>query len=91
MLKKFDMENLKPMNMPMSLTLKLEKDEHRKLVDSTKYQGMISSLLCLTASRLDILFSAGLCACFQSNPKESHLSVVKHSFRYLSGTKHLGL
>ena len=44
MLKKFDIENLKPMNMPMSSTLKLEKDEHRKSVNSTKNRGMIGFL-----------------------------------------------
>ena len=52
---------------------------------------MISSLLYLTTSRLDIMFSVCLCARFQSNPKESHLSVVKKKFRYLSNIVNLGL
>ena len=34
---------------------------------------MIGSLLYLTASRSDIMFSVCLCARFQSCPKESHL------------------
>ena len=52
---------------------------------------MIGSLLYLTASRPDILFSVCLCARFQSNPKESHLVAVKRIFRYLLDTPTLGL
>ena len=91
MLKKFEMEDAKPMNTPMSSSIKLDKDEHGVAVDTTKYRGMIGSLLYLTASRPDIMFSVGLCARFQSNPKESHLSAVKRILRYISGTKNLGL
>ena len=54
------------------------------------YRGMISSLLYLTVSRLDIMFNVYLYARFQSCPKESHL-LVKRIFRYLSGTIDIGL
>ncbi|XP_070011245.1 secreted RxLR effector protein 161-like [Nicotiana sylvestris] len=47
---------------------------------------MIGSLLYLTASRSDIVFSVGLCARFQANPKESHLTPVKRILRYFKGT-----
>jgi len=52
---------------------------------------MIGSLLYLTASRPDILFILCLCVRFQSDPRESHLTVVKRIFRYLKGTTNLGL
>jgi len=52
---------------------------------------MIGSLLYLTASRPDILFSVFLCARFQSDPRESHLTDVTRIFRYLKGTTNLGL
>jgi len=52
---------------------------------------MIGSLLYLTASRPDILFRVCLCARFQSDPRESHLTAVKRIFRYLKGTTNLGL
>jgi hypothetical protein len=55
------------------------------------YRGMIGSLLYLTASRPDILFSVCLCARFQSNPRESHLTAVKRIFRYLKRTTNLVL
>jgi len=52
---------------------------------------MIGSLLYLTTSRPDILFSVCLCGRFQSNPRESHLTTVKRIFKYLIGTTNLGL
>ena len=52
---------------------------------------MIGSLLYLTASRPDIMYSVCLCARFQYSPKESHLSVVKQILRYLKRTMNIGL
>ena len=52
---------------------------------------MIASLLYLTASRTDIMFSVCLCAHFQSCPKESHLIKVKRIIRYLKGKINMGL
>ena len=52
---------------------------------------MIGSLLYLTASRPDIMFSVCMCARYQSAPKESHLKVVKRILRYLHGTSQYGL
>lgn len=56
----------------MSFACSLYKDEEGKIVDETKFRGMISSLLYLTISQLDIIFSVCKCARFQSFPKESH-------------------
>ncbi|GJW98619.1 hypothetical protein Tco_0180427 [Tanacetum coccineum] len=75
----------------MSSDTKLTKDEECESVDSTKYQGMTGSLLYLTASKPDIIFSVCLCARFQEAPKTSHLEAVKRIFRYIKGTTHLGL
>ncbi|XP_073222091.1 uncharacterized mitochondrial protein AtMg00240-like [Cicer arietinum] len=52
---------------------------------------MIGSLLYLTASRPDIVLALGLCARFQSSPKESHFTAVKRIFHYLVGTTDLGI
>ncbi|GJW27165.1 hypothetical protein Tco_0040976 [Tanacetum coccineum] len=79
------------MKTPMSSDTKLTKDEECESVDSTKYRGMIGSLLYLTASRPDIMFSVCLCARFQEAPKTSHLEAVKRIFRYIKGTTHLRL
>ncbi|GJV17127.1 hypothetical protein Tco_1362450 [Tanacetum coccineum] len=79
------------MKTPMSSDTKLTKDEECESVDSIKYRCMIGSLLYLTASRPDIMFSVCLCARFQEAPKTSHLEAVKRIFRYIKGTAHLGL
>ncbi|GJS89064.1 hypothetical protein Tco_0771700 [Tanacetum coccineum] len=91
MLKKFGLEESKPMKTPMSSDTKLTKNEECESVDSTKYRGMIGSLLDQTASRPDIMFSVCLCARFQEAPKTSHLEAVKRIFRYIKGTMHLRL
>ncbi|KAI5312678.1 hypothetical protein L3X38_041852 [Prunus dulcis] len=44
-----------------------------------------------TAGRPDISYSVGVCASFQSDPKESHLFVVKGIIKYVSGTIDFGL
>ena len=44
----------------MNSTTKLDKDENGKNVDIKQYRGMIGSLLYLTASRPDIMFSVCL-------------------------------
>ena len=91
MLKKFGLEDSKPMKTPMSTEVKLTKDDEGESVDNTKYRGMIGSLLYLTASRPDIMFSVCMCAHYQSNPKESHVTVVKRIFKYLINTQDVGL
>lgn len=63
-LKKFEMSDSKPMTTPMSTTTALDADEHGEPMDQKEYRSMIGSLLYLTAMRLDIHFSMGLCARF---------------------------
>ena len=85
------MDKSKEMATPMSTSCYLDKDEKGKPVDLSKYRGMIGSLLYLTASRPDIMFSVCMCARYQANPKESHLTAVKRIMRYLVGTQNVGL
>nr|GEY47212.1 retrovirus-related Pol polyprotein from transposon TNT 1-94 [Tanacetum cinerariifolium] len=80
MLKKFSLENYKPMKTSMSSDTKLIKYKECELVESTKYRGMIGSLLYLTASRPDTMFSVCLCARFQEDHETSHLEAVKCIF-----------
>ena len=51
------MESSRPIGTPMSTSCKLDKDEKGKKVDLKLYRGMIGSLLYLTASRPNIVFS----------------------------------
>ncbi|XP_060182859.1 secreted RxLR effector protein 161-like [Lycium barbarum] len=85
------MDDSKEIDTPVDIATKLTLDESGTPVEQKLYKGMIGSLLYLTTSRPDIAFSVGLCARFQSNPKESHLKTIKRILRYLKGTSELGL
>ena len=91
MLRKFDMDKAKSISTPMHPSQVLEADKDGEKVSESLYRGMIGSLLYLTASRPDLQLSVGICARFQSNPKQSHLNAVKRIMRYLVGTTNLGL
>jgi len=91
LLKKFDMENCKEISTPMATNCYLDSDEKGTSVDQTKYRGLIGSLLYLTTSRPNIMFSVCLCARFQSNPKESHFTATKRILKYSQGTTNVGL
>ena len=91
LLKRFKMDECKPIKTPMSTNGHLDLDEGGNPVDQTLYRSMIGSLLYLTASRPDIMFSVCMCAKFQANPKETHLIAVKRILRYLKHTPSIGL
>jgi len=82
-LKKFGMDIAKEASTPMGTSCYLDKDESGIEVNQTMFRGMIGSLLYLTTSRPDIMQSVCVCAHFQANPKESHLTVVKRILKYL--------
>jgi hypothetical protein len=74
LLKRLNMDDCKPIKTPIPLNGHLDLDEGGKPVNQTLYHSMIGSLLYLTASRPDIMFSMCMCARFQACPKEPHLS-----------------
>ncbi|GKE53382.1 hypothetical protein Tco_1488538, partial [Tanacetum coccineum] len=90
-LKKFDFVTIKTSSTLIETHKALLKDEEAKDVDVHLYRSMIGSLMYLTASRPDIMFSVCACARFHATPKVSHLHVVKRIFRYLKGQPKLGL
>nr|AAM08642.1 Putative copia-type pol polyprotein [Oryza sativa Japonica Group] len=91
MLKKFGMENAKPIHTPMPSNGHLDFNEQGKDVDQKVYRSIIGSLLYLCASRPDIMLSVCMCARFQAAPKECHLVAMKRILRYLVHTPNLGL
>ncbi|XP_022868055.1 uncharacterized protein LOC111387704 [Olea europaea var. sylvestris] len=79
---RFGLDNKKHTRTPISISFKLGHDPTVKSVDQILYRSMIDSLLYFTASIPDITFSVRVYARFQADPKESHLSVVRHIIRY---------
>jgi hypothetical protein len=90
-LKKFGMDNAKPIKTPMGTNRHLDLDLGGTSVDQKVYHSMIIYLLYLCASRPDIMLNMCMCARFQVAPKDCHLWAVKRIMRYLVLTPNLGL
>nr|GEX08441.1 uncharacterized mitochondrial protein AtMg00810-like [Tanacetum cinerariifolium] len=90
-LKKFGYLDVRSANTPMDKENPWGKDGPGKDIELHLYRSMIRSLMYLTASRPDIMFTVCACARHQVTPKKCHLHVVKRIFRYLKGHPKLGL
>nr|GFB50532.1 hypothetical protein [Tanacetum cinerariifolium] len=75
-----DHDDGKSASTPIDTEKPLLKDHDGKDVDVHIYRSMIGSLMYLTPSRPDIMFSVYACARFQVTPKVSHLHAVKRLF-----------
>jgi isopentenyldiphosphate isomerase len=64
LMKKFNMDELKPVSTPMSTASSLDPDENGEVVDQREYRRIIGSLLYLTVTRPDIQFTVCLYARF---------------------------
>jgi hypothetical protein len=91
MLKRFEMEDSKPVGTPMVTRCKLSKDDDSPDVDQSSYRSMIGSLLYITTSHPDIMNAIGMVGRYQVAPKQIHLQAVKRIFRYLKETITYGL
>jgi hypothetical protein len=91
MLKRFRMEDCKPVTTPIKTSCKLRKYDDSKSTYHRKYRSMIGSLLYVTSSREDVIKSVGQVARFQAAPKESHVLAVKRILIYFKGTKEFAL
>nr|GEV70546.1 retrovirus-related Pol polyprotein from transposon TNT 1-94 [Tanacetum cinerariifolium] len=90
-LKKFGMDSCDSVDTPMVDRLKLNEDPLGIPVDQTRFRSMVGSLMCLTASRPDLVFAICMCARYQVSPTKKHLEALKRVFRYLKGTINWGL
>jgi hypothetical protein len=59
MLKRFEMEDCKPVITPMQTNCKLRKDDDSKSTNQRKYRSMIGSLLYVTTSRPYVMQEVG--------------------------------
>jgi hypothetical protein len=91
MLKRFRMEDCKPIITPMQTSCKLSKYDDSKSTNQRKYRSMIGSLLYVTTSRPDVMQEVGHVEQFQVAPKELHVLAVKMIFRYLKRIEEFGL
>nr|GEZ35102.1 hypothetical protein [Tanacetum cinerariifolium] len=80
-----------PVDTPMVEKSKMDVDPQGKAIDPTHYRGMVSTLMYLTASRLDLTFAVCMCARYHEKPTKNHLHAVKRILKYLRGTVNRGL
>ena len=81
-MKKFGLESTSSVKTLMRPNVKLTVDLLGKFVDPSLYRSMIGSFLYLIASRPNISYSVGVCARYQANPKESHMTALKRIIKY---------
>eukprot|EP00253_Pinus_taeda_P003669 PITA_03669 len=72
-LKKYRMEDLKPVCTPIVTGCSFCANHESAVVHQPTYRSVIGSLLYLTGTRLDIMHAVGMFGRFQANPKETHL------------------
>eukprot|EP00253_Pinus_taeda_P002778 PITA_02778 len=90
-LKKYGMEDAKPVCTPMVTGCNLSATDESAAVHQPTYISVIGSLLYLTGTQPDIMHAVGIVGRFQANPKETHPQAVKRIFKYLQGTQNYGL
>nr|GEY03248.1 retrovirus-related Pol polyprotein from transposon TNT 1-94 [Tanacetum cinerariifolium] len=78
-LKKFRMDSCDSVNTPMVDRLKLDEDPSWILIDQTRFLSMVGSLMYLTASRPDLVFTVCMCARYQAKPTKKHLEDTRRS------------
>ena len=75
----------------MSPNVKLSVDLLGKSVDPSLYRSMIGSVLYLTTNIPNISYSVEVCARYQANPKESHMTTLKRIIKYVKTTAKFGV
>lgn len=80
-----------PIKCPMESRVQLDKYEHGKAVDSTKYKSMVGGLRYLVHTRPDISYAVGIVSRFMERPTVVHQGAVKRILRYVKGTLNYGI
>eukprot|EP00253_Pinus_taeda_P029961 PITA_29961 len=90
-LKRFRMEDYRPMATPMITNWKKIDASEDKDVDPTLYRELIGSLMYLVNSRPNICYVVNTLSQFMVEPKRAHWAAAKHVVRYLQGIVDYGL
>ena len=91
-LKKFQMENLKPTITPCDTGMKLTKaTSEGELFDKEVYQSAIGSLLSINEDKTRYCLCCWHCSKILFPTTKEHWTAAKHILRYLNGTRNYGL
>jgi len=78
-------------NSPIVQGSKLSKDAGGVAVDESFYKQIVGSLMYLTSTRPDLVYSVSLISRYMARPTELHLQAAKRILRYLKGTFDYGI
>jgi hypothetical protein len=90
-LKRFGMIESREVNSPIVPGSKLSKDADGVAVDESFYKQIIGSLMYLTSTRPDLVYSVSLISRYMARPTDLHLQAAKRILRYLKGTFDYGI
>lgn len=90
-LERFGMGECNSVKNPIVPGSKLTREVGGKKVDATQFKQLIGSLMYLTATRPDLMYSVCLISRYMADPTEEHLLAAKRVLRYLKGTLELGV
>ena len=92
-LERFNMQNEKPVHVPLPGHLKLsktqcpKKDQEKEKMSKVPYSSIVGSLMyAMICTRPGISHAVGVVSRFLSNPGKEHWNAVKWMLRYLRGT-----
>lgn len=90
-LKKFGMDNSKPISIPLESNQFLTKQmgSDTEYMNQKSYRELVGSLIFLAnATRPDLAFTASVLSRFCTNPEEAHWKLTKRVLRYLQYTNY---
>ena len=90
-LKRFNMENVKPTSTPLPTSIQLsDKDspsteKERKIIGKIPYTSVVGSIIfAMVVTRPNLAYVIGVIGMYMSNPELKHREAIKHILRYMS-------
>lgn len=91
LLTKYNMLDAKPIQTPLASGITLYLQDGSGPADVASYPQALRSLQYFIFAHSDITFAVNKLSEFMHAPTKIHWGAVKHLFRYLNGTRHLGI
>jgi hypothetical protein len=90
-LRRFQMEDCRPMLTPMVTNWRKLSASESELVDAMRYHQLIGSLMYLVNTRPHICFFVNVLNQYMVEPRRVHLIATKYVLRYIAGSMEYGL